>query len=495
MKHECILAIDQGTTSSRAMVFDAGCNVVSVAQQEFPQSYPADGWVEHDPEAIWSTTLDAARRAFAEAEAKGGRVIGIGITNQRETTLVWERQTGRAIHNAIVWQDRRTADTCKALAGDNLGEEVQRRTGLLLDPYFSATKIAWLLDHVAGARRLAEDGKLAFGTVDCFLIARLTGQRVHATDATNAARTSLFNITDQSWDNAVLRIFNVPAAVLPRVLDSAADFGMTEPGIFGRAIPILGVAGDQQSAAIGQCCFAAGATKSTYGTGCFVLMNTGRQAFRSKNRLLSTIAYRIDGQATYALEGSIFIAGAAVQWLRDGLRIIAHARETEELAAQLAGNEGVYMVPAFTGLGAPHWKPNARGAIFGIKRSTGPAQIARAALEAVCYQTHDLLAAMAADGLKPSSLRIDGGMVANNWMAQFLADILNLEVDRPKVMETTALGVAYLAGIRAGLVGSLDDLSRQWQMDRKFTPRMAESERQRLLAGWHDAVQRVVAER
>lgn len=494
MTRKCLLAIDQGTTSSRAIVFDTDANIMSVAQEEFPQIYPADGWVEHDPEAIWSTTLSTAKRAFTEAETKGGKVVAIGITNQRETTILWERDSGKPIHNAIVWQDRRTADTCEKLVEDNLSEDVYRRTGLLLDPYFSATKISWLLDQVGGARKQAEMGKLAFGTIDCFLISRLTGNQVHATDVTNAARTSLFNIKDQSWDEALLRIFDVPPAVLPQVLDCAADFGQTAPELFGRAVPILGVAGDQQAATIGQCCFNPGAIKSTYGTGCFVLMNTGDNALISRNRLLSTIAYRINGKITYALEGSIFIAGAAMQWLRDGLGLISNAKESEELAKQLDSNNGVYMVPAFTGLGAPYWNPNVRGAIFGINRSTGPAEIVRAVLESVCYQTHDLFAAMAEDGVNPSSLRIDGGMVANNWMVQFLADILDLPVNRPKILETTALGAAYLAGIQAGVLGSFDDLSKQWQMDARFEPQITAFNRKRLLDGWHDAVQRVIAE-
>jgi len=494
MRREYLLAIDQGTTNSRAIVFDNDMNIVSLAQEEFPQIYPADGWVEHDPEVIWSTTLSTAKRVFAEAEAEGGKVAAIGITNQRETTMLWERDSGKPIHNAIVWQDRRTADMCKKLVEDNVGEEVQQRTGLLLDPYFSATKIAWLLDHVEGARKLAENGKLAFGTIDSFLISRLTGNQVHATDVTNAARTSLFNINDQSWDEALLRIFNVPPAVLPQVLDCAADFGQATPELFGRAVPILGVAGDQQAATIGQCCFNPGATKSTYGTGCFVLMNTGGNALISKNRLLSTIAYRVNGKTTYALEGSIFAAGAAVQWLRDGLGLISSAKESEELAQQLPGNNGVYMIPAFTGLGAPYWNPDVRGAVFGINRSTGPAEIVRAVLESVCYQTHDLFVAMAADGVHPSSLRIDGGMVANNWMAQFLADILDLPVDRPKIMETTALGAAYLAGMQAGILGPLEELSQKCQMDARFEPRITAHDRKRLLDGWHDAVQRIIAE-
>lgn len=494
MTRDYLLAIDQGTTSSRAIVFDTEANVVSVAQEEFPQIYPADGWVEHDPEAIWQSTLDTARRALDEAESKGGKVDAVGITNQRETVVIWERETGKPIHNAIVWQDRRTAQRCSELAREGLNGEIQRRTGLLLDPYFSATKVAWLLDRVGGARKRAENGELAFGTVDSFLISRLTGNRAHVTDVTNAARTSLFNINDQCWDEEMLRIFDVPGTILPEVLDCAADFGQTEPGFFGRPIPILGVAGDQQAATVGQCCFEPGAIKSTYGTGCFMLMNTGNSAFLSKNHLLTTIAYRINGKTTYALEGSIFIAGAAIQWLRDGLEVISSASQSQRLAKQLDSNGGVYLVPAFTGLGAPHWNPNVRGALFGMTLSTRPAHLARAALESVCYQTYDLYAAMAEDGVKPSTLRVDGGMVTNDWMVQFLADILNLPVERPKVMETTALGAAYLAGMQAGLIGSPSELSKQWQREARFEPQIEPEERERLLSGWHDAVDRVIRE-
>ncbi|OVE74048.1 glycerol kinase [bacterium B17] len=495
MSGKYLLAIDQGTTSSRAMVFDSAANIIAVAQEEFPQIYPDSGWVEHDPEAIWQTTLRTAQKAFKEAEAKGGEVVAIGITNQRETTIVWERESGKPIHNAIVWQDRRTAGICQRLAEDeNLCEEIQQKTGLLLDPYFSATKIAWLLDNVEGARQKAEDGKLAFGTVDSFIISRLTGGRVHVTDATNASRTSIYNIREQGWDETLLGVFSVPASVLPEVLDCAADFGETEPEIFGRSIPILGVAGDQQAAAVGQCCFDVGSIKSTYGTGCFVLMNTGDKALLSKNRMLTTVGYQFAGETTYALEGSIFSAGSAVQWLRDGLKIISSAPETEQMAAELDGNKGVYMVPAFTGLGAPYWNPDARGAVLGIGRGTGPAEFVRAVLESVCYQTHDLFAAMADDGINPAALRVDGGMVANNWVVQFLADILGLSVDRPKVMETTALGAAYLAGLQAGVFGSLDELSSQWQLEKRFEPEMEASEREELLKGWHSAVQRVIAD-
>lgn len=492
MKTECILAIDQGTTSSRAIVFNSAIDIVSVSQQEFPQIYPQDGWVEHDPEAIWKTTIETAQQAFKDAEAQGYQVIAIGITNQRETTVVWDRQTDTPVYNAIVWQDRRTAHTCKALAEQELGLTIQKSTGLLLDPYFSATKIAWILDHVEDARKKAAAGELAFGTIDSFLIWRLTGNKVHATDATNASRTSLFNINIQEWDQELLNIFNIPAPVLPEVLDCAADYGVTAVGLFGREIPIFGVAGDQQAATVGQCCFSKGMIKSTYGTGCFVLMNTGDEMFISNNRLLSTVAYRIDGKTTYALEGSIFIAGAAVQWLRDGINIIDKAAETESMISSLDNNGGTYMVPAFTGLGAPYWNPDVRGAIFGLNRGTERVHIVRAALESVCYQTYDLFSAMADDGVEATTLRVDGGMVANNWLVQFLADILSLPITRPKVMETTALGAAYLAGRQAGVFGSFDEFSTLWQTDAEFSPAMEQNNREQLLAGWQYAVNRVL---
>ncbi|MBB5519770.1 glycerol kinase GlpK [Amphiplicatus metriothermophilus] len=488
-----LLAIDQGTTSSRAIVFDRAARIVALAQAEFPQLYPADGWVEHNAEAIWSTTLETARQALAEAEAKGGRVAAIGVTNQRETTLVWERDGGKSIHNAIVWQDRRTADHCARLNREGAEDMIRARTGLLLDPYFSATKIAWILDHVDDARRAAEAGRLAFGTVDSFLIWRLTGGRVHATDATNAARTSLFDINRNEWDDELLALFGVPRSLLPAVLDCAADFGETDPALFGRPIPIRGVAGDQQAAAIGQACFAPGAIKSTYGTGCFVLTHTGDQFILSKNNLLSTIACRLDGQTSYAIEGSIFVAGAAVQWLRDGLGIIETAGESETLARSIPDNRGVYLVPAFTGLGAPHWAPEARGLICGLTRASGPAELARAALESVVYQTTDLLAAIEADGVKPDALRVDGGMTANAWLMQFLADLLELPVERPEVMETTALGAAFLAGLKTGLYGSTDDVAAIWRRAARFEPRMSEGERARLIEGWRKAVRRALA--
>ena len=492
-KEPYILAIDQGTTSSRAIVFNTRGHVISRAQMEFPQIYPQDGWVEHDPESIWSTTLEVSRQAFDQAEAKGGQVVAIGITNQRETTVLWDRETGKPVYNAIVWQDRRTAAYCRRLEREDLSAQVQQKTGLLLDPYFSASKIAWILDNVEGARDKARAGKLAFGTIDTFLIARLTGHKIHATDATNASRTCLFNITQQAWDGEMLRLFDIPESILPAVKDCADDFGESLPALFGRAIPIAGVAGDQQAAAFGQCCFEPGTIKSTYGTGCFVLMNIGDRPILSGNHLLTTVACRLHGRPTYALEGSIFIAGAAVQWLRDGLGIIDDAKQTEALVGQTQGNDGVYLVPAFTGLGAPWWDPDARGAIFGINRATGPAQVARAALESVGYQTWDLFHAMAEDGVSPSRLRIDGGMVANDWFAQFLADILDLPVDRPQVLETTALGAAYLAGMQAGVIGGMDEIAATWRSERTFDPQMDEATREQYLKGWHDAVRRTLS--
>ncbi|MEL6791552.1 MAG: glycerol kinase GlpK [Pseudomonadota bacterium] len=492
-ERHAILAIDQGTTSSRAMVFDSAGSILAVAQAEFPQIYPDAGWVEHDPEAIWKTTITAAKQAVAEAGAKGDDVSCVGITNQRETTLVWDRKTGEPIHNAIVWQDRRTAQICADLRAAEHVPLVRERTGLLLDPYFSATKIAWILDHVPGARARAEAGELAFGTVDSFLIWRLTEGKVHATDATNASRTSLFNIHTNDWDEALLAIFRVPRACLPQVKDCAADFGMTATALFGRPLPITGVAGDQQAAAIGQAGFAEGAIKSTYGTGCFVLVNTGQKPVTSGNNLLTTISYRLNGETTYALEGSIFSAGASVQWLRDELGIIKDARETEALAQSLDGNQGVYVVPAFAGLGAPHWRADARGLICGLSRGSGRAAIARATLESVAYQTADLLSAMQADGVVNTNLRVDGGMVANDWMLQFLADILQTPVERPTIMETTALGAAFLAGLQMGYFDGLDDIARRWQRDVIIPPTMKKSVRDGLLAGWQQAVRRALA--
>ena len=488
-----LLAIDQGTTSSRAIVFDAGGAARTVAQRELTQHFPAGGWVEHDPEEIWAATLAVTREALAAA---GGPVAAIGITNQRETTVVWDRATGAPIHRAIVWQDRRTAARCRALRDAGHEPEVAGKTGLLLDPYFSATKLAWTLDHVEGARDRAAAGELAFGTIDTFLIWRLTGGQVHATDATNASRTLLFDIHAQAWDDALLRLFDVPPNVLPEVRDSAADFGTTSPEVLGQAIPIAGVAGDQQAATAGQTCFTPGMTKSTYGTGCFVVMNTGAEAVRSRHRLLTTVAWRLEGEPTYALEGSIFVAGAAVQWLRDGLRVIENAPQTEALAAGLSDAGGVYLVPAFTGLGAPHWDPDARGAIFGLTRDTGPAHLARAALESVCFQTRDLIAAMEADrGAALDRLRVDGGMIGNAWLLQALADIVGVTVERPRNAETTALGAAYLAGLQAGVFRSIDEIGERWARDAELTPRMPDRERERLVRGWESAVARTLEHR
>ncbi|MEO1251906.1 MAG: glycerol kinase GlpK [Pseudomonadota bacterium] len=486
-----LLAIDQGTTSSRAIVFDAAGRIVAQAQEEFAQHFPKDGWVEHDPEDIWRTALATARAAYAEAE-KFGPVAAIGVTNQRETTLVWDRRDGKPIHNAIVWQDRRTTDECARLKEEGGEAHVGARAGLVLDPYFSATKLVWILDNVEGARARAEAGDLAFGTVDTFLIWRLTGGRVHATDATNASRTSLYNIHDGRWDDALLGLFNAPAAVLPEVFDSAAAFGDTDPEIFGKPTPICGVAGDQQAAAFGQGCFDAGDIKSTYGTGCFVVANTGADAIASENKLLSTVAWRLAGEATYALEGSIFVAGAAIQWLRDQLGLIDNAAETADLAESIETTQGVYLVPAFAGLGAPHWSPNARAAIYGLTRGVGKAEIARAALESVAYQTADLMAAMARDGVGAKTLRVDGGMVANDWLMQFLADILALPVERPKVLETTALGAARLAGLQAGVYQDLEDIASRRRIDARFQPAMSSGARERNLAGWRKALERTL---
>ena len=488
-----ILAIDQGTTSTRAIVFDDGGNPLASAQKEFTQIFPRDGWVEHDPEEIWQTTLEVVRDALANSEALGGEVIALGITNQRETTVVWDRSTGQPIYNAIVWQDRRTADVCERLKSNGNNQLVTERTGLLLDPYFSGTKIAWILDNVDGARARALSGDLAFGTTDCFLLWRLTGGEIHATDATNASRTMLFNIHENVWDETLLTLLDVPISLLPEVKDSADDFGLCRKEIIGKSIPVRGIAGDQQAAAIGQACVQPGMIKSTYGTGCFVLLNTGEQALVSDHRLLTTIAYRVNGKTSYALEGSIFIAGAAIQWLRDGIQIINNAEQSESLARGLTSNHGVYLVPAFTGLGAPHWDPHARGALFGLTRDTGIAELVRAALESVCYQTNDLVGAMQKDGASAAAaLRVDGGMVGNDWLMQFLADVLNVAVERPVVTETTALGAAYLAGLRSGMFDSLSDLSAHWQRQSIFEPAMEASVRQRLIDGWQQAVSKVL---
>ena len=494
-----ILAIDQGTTSSRAIIFDANTAIIAVAQQEFPQHFPASGWVEHEPEDLWGTTLAVCREAMAKAGVTASDLAGIGITNQRETTLVWDRKTGKAIYRAIVWQDRRTAERCAALKAEGHEPLVAQKTGLLLDPYFSGTKIAWILDHVPGARARAEKGELAFGTVDSFLLWRLTGGAVHATDATNASRTLLYDIHQGAWDDALLEVIGVPRAMLPEVRDSSAEFGLTLPDLFGGAIAVRGIAGDQQAATVGQACFEPGMLKSTYGTGCFALLNTGDQALASRNRLLTTIAYQLKGRRTYALEGSIFIAGAAVQWLRDGLHLVQNAAETGPMAAESDPAQQVYLVPAFVGLGAPYWDADARGAMFGLTRNTGPREFARAALEAVCFQTHDLLAAMRADwpGAKGAQtvLRVDGGMVASDWTMQRLADILGAPVDRPEVKETTALGAAYLAGLQAGIYPEPAIFATTWRLEKRFSPTLDAAPRADLLKGWADAVSRTLTTR
>lgn len=488
---DVILSIDQGTTSSRTLVFSLEGQILFSAQEEFPQIYPQDGWVEHDPEAIWSTVLSTLTQAYDWAVSENLSVAAIGITNQRETTLVWDRKTGEAIYNAIVWQDRRTAERCKAMAETMPVEDLQAKTGLLHDPYFSGSKMAWILDHVDGARDRAKTGELCFGTVDSFLIWRLTGGASHVTDATNASRTNLFDIHSQQWDDDLLALFNVPRAGLPDVLDCAGDFGTCT--VLDKDIPITGVAGDQQAAAIGQACFKPGDIKSTYGTGCFVILNTGEEAVTSKNRLLTTVGYRLNGTTTYALEGSIFMAGASVQWLRDGMKLVEKASETEAICESLDSAEGVYLVPAFTGLGAPHWAPDARAAVFGMTRNTNRDHFIRATVESVVYQTYDLFDAMAKDGVTPTALRVDGGMAANSWMCAYLSDVLDMPVLRPEILETTALGATYLAGLGAGLYGGLDDVAEQWSAEREFTPTLSAETRETRLAEWSKYVQKLLS--
>ncbi|MCG7364151.1 glycerol kinase GlpK [Roseomonas sp. ACRSG] len=487
-----VLAIDQGTTSTRSIVFDAAGREVASARREFSQHYPDHGWVEHDPEDIWRDTLATAREALEKAALP---VAAIGITNQRETVVVWDRASGQPIHRAIVWQDRRTAAECARLRQEGAEPLVQARTGLLLDPYFSATKLAWILDNVAGARARAERAELAFGTVDSFLLWRLTGGKVHATDATNASRTLLFDIHRQCWDEELLALFRIPAAMLPAVHDNSHLFGETDPKHFGTAIPIAGMAGDQQAALFGQLCCEPGMVKATYGTGCFALMNTGGTPPRSQHRLLATTAYRLGGQTTYAAEGAIFVAGAAIKWLRDGLGLITHASQTDDMATRIPDSHGVYMVPGFVGLGAPHWDPKARGLICGLTLDATAAHIARAALESVAYQTLDLAEAMRKDGAgRPQALRVDGGMAANDWFCQFLADMLDVPVERPPVLETTALGAAFLAGLATGVWPGMAALAGNWSLERRFLPRMEGAQRQRMIAGWHDALRRALSQ-
>ncbi|MCM2395848.1 glycerol kinase GlpK [Rhizobium sp. S95] len=493
-----ILAIDQGTTSSRTVVFDGDMTIAGVGQQEFTQHFPSSGWVEHDAEEIWRSVLATVRTALAKASVSAADITAIGITNQRETTVVWDRRTGEPLHRAIVWQDRRTARFCEELKEKGLEPKFTEKTGLLLDPYFSGTKLAWLLENVEGLRARAQAGEVCFGTVDSWLIYKLTGGKVHVTDATNASRTLLYNIGENRWDDELLSILGIPAAMLPEVKDCAADFGVTDPSVFGVAIPILGVAGDQQAAVIGNACFEPGMMKSTYGTGCFALLNTGTDRVASSNRLLTTIAYRLDGVTTYALEGSIFIAGAAVQWLRDELGFIGVSSEVGALAMKADPTQRVYLVPAFTGLGAPYWDADARGAIFGLTRSTGPEEFARAALESVAYQTHDLLEAMKKDwngAANKTVLRVDGGMVASDWTMQRLADILASPVDRPVILETTVLGAAWLAGSRAGIWPDRKGFAERWRRDHRFEPAMPQAERIAAIAGWHDSVSRCLTKR
>lgn len=485
-----LLAIDQGTTSSRAILFDVGGHIVHSAQQEFRQIFPKNGWVEHDPEDIWSSTLSVCKEVLAKVDIS--QVAGIGITNQRETTIVWDRKTGKPIYNAIVWQDRRTFEYCQQLKHQSIETAVNRKTGLLLDPYFSGTKLKWILDNVSGARKLADDGQLMFGTVDTFLLWRLTGGKRHATDASNASRTLMFNIMEQAWDDELLSMLTVPASMLPEVLDSSADFGETEKSLFGKSLPIAGIAGDQQAALFGQACFDIGMVKSTYGTGCFMIVNTGEDPLLSRNKLLTTVGYRLNGKTTYALEGSIFMAGATMQWLRDGIGLIKHASESNNMAEQVGFDQSVYLVPAFTGLGAPYWNPEARGAIVGMTRDTGPEAIVTAGLQSVGYQTRDLVEAMKRDGVTHLvGVRVDGGMVVNDWAMQFLADILHVRVDRPDITETTALGVAFLAGLHLGIYKSLDEIKAIWHCEREFKPQLPSMKSDRLYNGWQRAVKGV----
>jgi glycerol kinase len=491
-----VLAIDQGTTSTRAIAFDTGGRAVAVARRELEQHYPASGWVEHDAEDIWRDTLATVREVIARSAGGAASITALGITNQRETALIWDRASGAPIHRAIVWQDRRTAAECAQLKAAGAEAQVRERTGLLLDPYFSATKVAWLLDHVGDARARAERGELAFGTIDTFLLWRLTGGRVHATDVTNASRTLLFDIHRQCWDEELLRLLRVPRALLPEVRDSSEVYGTTVPALFGRPLPIAGIAGDQQAALIGQACFRPGLAKSTYGTGCFLLLNTGSTALNSANRMLTTPAYRIGGQTTYALEGSIFVAGAAIKWLRDALKVITSAAETAALAERVPDSHGVYMVPAFVGLGAPHWEPEARGLICGLTLDASGAHLARAALESVAYQTLDLTEAMLRDGARRAeAIRVDGGMAANDWFCQFLADVLQARVERPVELETTALGAAFLAGLATGVWKDLESLAASWSSAAVFAPTLSAARRAALVAGWREAVARTLPRR
>ena len=487
-----IISIDQGTTSSRTILFSLKGKPIYSSQKEFTQYFPKSGWVEHDPEEIWNTTKKTLKKVLDKVKDFKGKVLAIGITNQRETTVLWDKKTGKTVYNAIVWQDRRTEDYCKKLRKRNKETIIFNKTGLLIDPYFSGTKIKWILDNVPVAKKLMNSKRLLFGTIDSFLIWRLTKGKVHATDATNASRTMIYNITSNKWDDNILKLFKIKKHILPVVKNCADDFGVTHPSITGRSIPITGVVGDQQSATIGQCCFKPGSLKSTYGTGAFILLNTGYKKIYSKNRLLTTICYRLNGKTTYALEGSIFIAGAGVQWLRDRMKFIKQASETEKIVQSLKNNSGIYLVPAFTGLGAPYWKANARGVLSGITRDTGPKEIVRSVIESVAYQSNDLFEAMKHDGLRPKLVKVDGGMVMNNWFSQFLADIINIKVMRSKVHETTAMGAAFMAGLKIGVYKSLDDISKRWSLDKHFKPKLNKKIRKKILKGWNIAIRRTL---
>ena len=487
-----IISVDQGTTSTRAILFNLKGKSIYSSQQEFTQYFPKSGWVEHDPEEIWKTVKKTLKDVIKKAKSINGKILSIGITNQRETTVLWDKVTGKPVYRAIVWQDRRQEEYCKKLRKQNKETLIFNRTGLLIDSYFSGIKIKWVLDNIPSANKLINKNRLLFGTIDSFLIWRLTKGKVHATDATNASRTMIYNISTNKWDDTILKILKINKNILPEVKDCADDFGSTHPSITGKSIPITGVVGDQQSATIGQCCFEPGSLKSTYGTGAFILLNTGSRKIYSKNRLLTTICYRINGKTTYALEGSIFIAGAGVQWLRDRMKFFKKAPETEKIVKSLKDNSGIYLVPAFTGLGAPYWKANSRGVLSGITRDTGPKELIRAVIESVAYQTYDLFEAMKHDGLRPKVVKVDGGMVMNNWFSQFLSDIINVKVLRPKVQETTALGAAFMAGLQIGVYKSLKDISSNWALDKKFQPKMKNKNRKTLLSGWLKAIKRTL---
>jgi glycerol kinase len=487
-----IISIDAGTTSIRTILFNIKGKPIFSSQKEFTQYFPKNGWVEHDPDEIWRKTKKTLSDVISKAKKLKGKILTIGIANQRETTILWNKKSGKVVYRAIVWQDRRTEEFCKKLRSQNKETSFFNKTGLLIDPYFSATKVKWILDNVPVAKKLMQKNELLFGTVDTFLIWRLTKRQIHATDATNASRTMLYNISTNKWDEGILKLLKIKKSILPEVKDCSDDYGSTHTSVTGQSIPISGVVGDQQAATIGQCCFEPGSLKSTYGTGAFVLLNTGNKIIYSKNRLLTTIAYRIKGKTTYAMEGSIFIAGAGVQWLRDRMNFFKNASETENIVKSLKSNKGVYLVPAFTGLGAPYWDANARGVLSGLTRDTGPKEIVRSIIESVAYQTYDLFEAMKHDGLRPRLVKVDGGMVMNNWFSQFLSDVVNVGVLRPKVQETTALGAAFMAGLQIGVYKSLKDISKVWALDKKFNPKMKQNHRKILLSGWSRSIKRTL---